>query len=888
MRMGREFNNLKSSVQRPVRSLLLGMGLFLGVTSCLTTTALGQSVNEPGASEPALTSEQTQFFESKIRPALVEHCYRCHSNDGQGVRGGLMVDSREGLLGGGESGPSIVPGNLEDSLLWAAINHDGMEMPPNRKMPENVINDFRKWILAGAPDPRVAQSPVTSSRVTPETIEAGRTFWSFQPPRLTPPVETKNTEWARTTIDRYLLAAMESAGLSPTPDADPHTLARRIHFDLHGLPPSPEEVSAFVAAWKKNPDQAVSAEVDRLLEEPQYGERWGRHWLDVARYAESSGKEIDLAFPHAWRYRDYCIDSFNSDKPYDRFIQEQIAGDLLPVETDSQWTENLVATGFLAIGPKTLMERNPRQFQADTVDEQIDTATRVVLGISVACARCHDHKFDPIPQSDYYALAGIFQSTETFFGGINSQRTRQSSNLLILPTADPNPFDPQMSREELLQLKGQLETKERESREAQLAARNATRSPNQDPAAQRRIQQQARVAERELAVMQARINQVDASGKPLTFCMGVQDLETPVNAKVLVRGEINQPAQEVPRGFVQVISDQPTALPNRSSGRLELARWMSSRDNPLTSRVMVNRIWLHLFGSAIVAETDNFGASGAEPTHPELLDHLAIEFMNSGWSVKDSIRQMMSSRAYRLSTAYDAEVTAIDSENRLLSRANSRRLEAESIRDAMLVASNRMDYQRPRASAIAAFGPTILDAQGSPQAALANFRNRPTPVSSVTGEYRAVYLPISRNVLPRSLEVFDFAEPTMVVGQREVSNTATQSLYLLNNEFVLEQSMEFAKRILANSKTPQQAVRHAFSIAYSREPSQAEMNASMRFLKATQEDAQEAAALAQANRRFPLRNRASQMRGTASPEPLSAMAQFCHALFTAAEFRYIN
>lgn len=857
---------------------------------CLLAVAAGDQAWHAGSrgfaaeAPEALTSEQTQFFETKIRPVLIEHCYRCHSVEGQGVRGGLMVDSREGLLGGGESGAAIVPGNPEESLLWTAMNHEGLEMPPNRKLPDRILNDFRLWIEMGAPDPRTATGSVVSSRVTPEAIAAGRQFWAFQSPKVKPVPTTTDTTWGRNPIDQYALAAMEAQQLQPAADADPATLVRRIYFDLHGLPPQPEDVRQFVIAWKQNPDQAVAAIVDKLLEQPQYGERWGRHWLDVARYAESSGKEVDMAFPHAWRYRDYVIDAFNNDKPYDQFVQEQLAGDLLPVSSDTQWSDNLIATGFLAIGPKTLIERNPRQFQADLLDEQIDTTTRAILGISVACARCHDHKFDPIPQTDYYALAGIFQSTDTFFGGIASQRSRQTSDLIILPVADPNPFDVALSSQELSALREQLAAKQIENQQAQQAARNAVRNGTAQGNEARNLQVRAAALERELTLLRAKLSQLDSQGQPLSLCMGVQDKDKPVNAKVLIRGEINQPAQEVERGIVQVLSQKPLALPENSSGRLELARWMTSKENPLTARVMVNRIWLHLLGTPLVAETDNFGASGAPPSHPELLDYLAVSFMEGDWSIKAVIRQVMNSRLYRQSTTPRDGSIDRDPENRFFSRANARRLQAEAIRDAMLVASGQLDRDRPRASQIATYGPTLLSPQGTPQLTAANFRERPTPLPDIQANYRSVYLPISRNVLPRVLEVFDFAEPAMVIGQREVSNTATQSLFLLNNPFVIEQSEAFARRIMSDSQSPQQAIRLAFEVAYSREPTSAEMASSMKFIKSTQESmVQSAVAVNRPQRRF--RDRLAN--STRSPDPVLVMTQFCQALFTTAEFRYV-
>lgn len=386
--------------------------------------AIAQTATEaPEAVEQKLTPEQLDFFETKIRPVLIENCYRCHSASEQSVRGGLSVDNRDALLAGGESGAAIVPGDLENSILWHAINYRDYRMPPRGKLPAAVIADFKTWIEMGAPDPRVNQGAVVNSKVTAEDIEKGKSFWSFVEPKKVEPVVDKYQDWGHTPIDRYVVSKWEEQQVEPNEDCDPNTLVRRLTFDLTGLPPSPEQRAEFLRDWKASPQDAIERLVDELLASEQYGQHWGRHWLDVARYAETSGKESDVTYPNAWRYRDYVIESFQKDKPYDRFIIEQVAGDLLSVSSDQQWNEHLIATGFLAIGPKSLAEQNPRQFQADLIDEQIDTTTRVVLGLSVGCARCHDHKFDPIPQSDYYALAGIFQAPRLFMVGLAASGT---------------------------------------------------------------------------------------------------------------------------------------------------------------------------------------------------------------------------------------------------------------------------------------------------------------------------------------------------------------------------------------------------------------------------------------------------------------------------------
>ena len=836
-----------------------------------------------------LSPDAVQFFETKIRPVLAEKCYRCHSSDGQGVRGGLSVDNRDALLAGGESGPAVVPGNLEESILWNAINHRDYRMPPKSKLPDSVLEDFRKWIEMGAPDPRVQTGVAIHSKVSADDISKGKEFWSFRAPRDISPRVSKFSSWAKSTIDRYVAQGWDDNDLTPADDTDATTLLRRIYIDLVGLPPSSEEHDSFVRSFKSRPETAISNIVDELLERPQFGERWGRHWLDVARYAESTGKEVEMTFPHAWRYRDYVIDSFNADKPYDRFIQEQIAGDLLPAKTDAQWQEHLIATGFLALGPKSLAEQNPRQFQADLIDEQIDTTTRVLLGVSVACARCHDHKFEPIPQSDYYALAGIFQSTTTFYGGNRSQRNRQPSNLIILPIEDNSKTDKPISKSELAELKSQLKEVENQYEEARRAQRNPALAKDKTPGGRPSFLNVA-ILDQAIAMLTNKIHSVDSDGKPISMCMGVQDADKVRAARLLVRGEIDQPAQEVERGFVQVLSNQPVTLSNKSSGRLEFAKWIASKDNPLTAKVMVNRIWQHLIGKAMVREPDNFGFSGPAPTHPELLDHLALDFMNNKWSVKHTIRSIVNSRVYRLASTHDPDRFEADPDNLHVARANVRRLDAESMRDSMLAIGGQIDLNRPRASVIASFGQVTMGPNGPvsiPPAAismildkdkagaagaaglraLGGVRNANANPFEVPSYFRSVYLPIARNTLPRALDVFDFAEPSLVVGTRESSNTPDQALYMLNNPFVLEQSDALARRIMKLSSNPIDRAGKAFNLVYGRSATEDELRSASVFFR-----------------------KADESKGSLPREQqtFKTLSEFCQALFCSAEFRFIN
>jgi hypothetical protein len=830
--------------------------LILAGLGCLTNSELfGQD-----QTKTRLDPEQVKFFESRIRPVLVRECYSCHSNQVGQVKGGLWLDGKEGLLVGGDSGPAIVPNNLEESLLWNAINHIDYSMPPRKKLSDEVLQDFREWIEMGAPDPRENSEETVSSSITSEDIKKGREFWSFKPPQRSSAPEVKDLGWAKTEIDQFVFAGLSAKGLQPAADADPNTLLRRLCFDLTGLPPTPKQSQRFSSDWKKNSEKALEEMVDSLLAQPQYGERWGRHWLDIARYAESSGRELNLTFPNAWRYRDYVIDSFNQDKPYDEFVVEQIAGDLLPIDSDKEWAENLVATGFMAVGPKGLREQNPRQFELDLVDEQIDVTTRVMLGVSVACARCHDHKFDPIPQTDYYALAGIFRGMSTHYGTAGSLQNRRPSNLIVLPIEDLVGSDRPLSTKKLKEMKAELEEKQLELRQALLARRAGQNNKQPNP-------QLARipVLSASISALESQINSYDAKGNPLTVCMAVQETN-PMDSRLLERGELNKPAQVVPRGLPQVLCADPPVISKDSTGRLEFARWIGSEKNPLTARVMANRVWQHLFVNGIVRTPDDFASTGEAPTHPELLDYLAVSFMENNWSLKQLIRKIVLSRTYRMSSQFNEASFQKDPENRLCWRMEPRRLEAEAIRDAMLFVSGVLDTQRPRASLIgevghaqvnngrviaaapvaemasmgsSSKGPSSMGSSsiGSPAPAgplARGLGGRQTPRFVMIDQptsYRSVYLPIVRDNIPRSLEVFDFAESSLVISQRETSHTPDQGLYFLNNQTVMELSDTMARRLIKESSNLNVQIKSAFLWAYGRPATEAEIKAAVKFHK---------------------------------------------------------
>jgi acetyl esterase/lipase len=750
------------------------------------------------------SAAQLAHFEKKIRPVLVAKCYECHSAASKKIKGGLALDTREGLRKGGDSGPAVVPGDPKASLLIAALRHEqDMAMPPKEKLSPEQIADFVTWIESGAADPRDGAATVSAPAVD---AEKARTFWAFRRP-LAPAVPKPDDEaWPLTDIDCFVRAAQERNGLKVVADADPHTLVRRLYIDLIGLPPTPEEIETFANEWRGSPQRALESAVDRLLASPRFGERWGRHWLDVARYAESSGKETSFSYPQAWRYRDYVIAAFNADVPFDRFVLEQIAGDLLPAPDDRRRAEQLVATGFLAVGPKSHIERNKKQFEMDLVDEQIDAVTQAFLGLTVACARCHDHKFDPIPQADYYAMAGIFRSTETFYGTIPLVQNNNPGALLTLPKdSGMEAGIPALSSAERRQLEQQV---------ADLRAQRADLAKKREFGTSESV----RIGIL-LGTLEGRLKAFEADGTPRMLAMGVRDRGAARDSELFVRGEIEKPGATVPRGFVSVLCATSTPAPLSGSGRIELARWIASPENPLTARVYVNRVWLNLFGRGLVTTPDNFGASGQAPSHPDLLDHLATTFVAERWSTKALIRRIVLSRVYRLSPAFVEANFAKDPDNVWLWRMSPRRLDAEAIRDAMLANAGRLDLTPPVGSVVAAGGEGYTGGV-----------ERGGQLAENRFNCRAVYLPAIRGRAFESLAEFDGVDGSVVTGQRSETTVPSQSLYLLNSPFVTGVAGAAALRLAKEAGTPAARVELAYRRIFGRAPTDGERSAALSFL----------------------------------------------------------
>jgi hypothetical protein len=663
--------------------------------------SVAESIATPAAEVATPSAEGVEFFESHIRPVLVEKCYECHSDKAKIVQAGLRLDSAHNMRRGGESGAVIVPHRPEESPLLSALRWETNEMPPTGKLPQAVIDDFAKWVSMGAPDPRVEIAPADDAKEPTDPFD----HWAYKRPQRGTLPAVKSAGAIRNDVDRYILAKLESAGLTPSPQAAPRALLRRLYYDLIGLPPTAEELDEFAADPS---DARTEATVDRLLASPRYGERWARHWLDLARYADTKGYvfEEDRSFKGAYKYRDWVINSFNNDRPYDKFVIAQIAGE--QVEDPSCGP----ATGFLTLGRQFL------KAQPDIINDRIDVVSRGLLGLTVACARCHDHKYDAISAADYYSLYGVFAS----------------SNEMPRDEAPP----------------------------------------------------------------------------------GLNDAPTPVEQVVFLRGHPGNPGPKVDRRFLTCLAvDHKPAAFKHGSGRMELAQAIASRDNPLTARVWVNRIWAHLFGAGLVPTTSDFGVRGAPPSHPELLDWLACELMapasgHPGWSTKRLIRRIVTSATYRQSSDSRPECMAIDPENRLLWRANRRRLDLEALRDGLLIAAGRLDEK-----------------MGGPSVSLtdAPFTTR-----------RAVYGYIERQNLPAFFRTFDFANPNTHTPERPQTTAPQQALFLMNSPFAMEQAVHLAARSEQSGSSDAadrvQRINRLFRYSMGREPADDERADALKFVDA--------------------------------------------------------
>jgi len=660
------------------------------------------------------------FFEQKIRPVLVKHCYECHSAESKNVKGGLLLDTRAGVLAGGESGLTVVPRKINDSPILAALRYESFEMPPSGKLPDRVIADFERWIKMGAPDPREGET------VRPEVpkidFESARKFWSFQPPTRHELPAVSDSNFVAKPIDAFVLAKLDDAGLKPNGPADKRTVARRLYLTVLGLPPTPEELNEFMS--DTSPD-AVSAMVGRVLMSPHFGERFARLWLDVSRYAEDQahivGKNGSLLYPNAYLFRDWVIQAFNDDMPYDDFVRLQLAADLIAPDDESQHS----ATGFIGLGPKYYRRSDP-EVMAEEWENHVDTVGRGLLGLTIACARCHDHKFDPIPTTDYYALAGVFASTSLF----------------------NQPLDDEIEK-----------------------------------------------------------NKNGEAKKPADASHIVKDAK-PTDLNVQIRGDVNNKGDVVQRAFPQIFfAEQPAAF-EEGSGRRELAEQIVRRDNPLTARVIVNRVWAVLFGQPLVGTPSNFGLNGELPSHPELLDDLSVRFMENGWSIKWLCREIVLSSTWQQSSDLHVAGQGADPANRLLWRMNRRRLDVESWRDSILLSAGTLNRT---------VGGKSID---------------PTDPKETR---RTVYSKVSRLDLNPMLALFDFPDPNAHAESRVETTTPLQKMFVLNSPFMVHHASSLAERCLAAAESDGERVDWATQTLFGRIPSDEERELAMQFL-GTQDD----------------------------------------------------
>jgi cytochrome c553 len=713
----------------PRRILLILAGGLLAACSALPAALVAEEV--------AAGKVEETFFETRIRPVLAGTCGQCHGPDV--ASGGLRLDSREALLKGGEHGPAVVPGDAESSLLIKAIQHgedQKLQMPPEEPLGDNAIADLKAWVAAGAKWPAKTAAPIANTN----------SHWAFTP-LSGAKAPDDSTGWAQGEIDRWIAAARQQRGLKPNARAERQVLLRRAYYDLIGLPPTSEQIEAFLADERP---EAFAEVVEQLLASPRYGERWGRYWLDLVRYADTAGDNSDYPIPQAYLYRDYVIDAFNADVPYDRFLHEQLAGDLLAHQSPPEDYQRLIiATGFIAQAKR--MGTRELEDMHIVIEDTLATVGPALLGLSLRCARCHDHKFEPLTQKDYYALYGIFASTQYPFPG--AEEVRKQTH-----------FVPLVHPDELSKLKA------------------------------------------------------DDKAQVVPTAYAVSELK-PVDVKIHKGGNPRDAGEVVPRGVPRILDADGLSIPEDASGRLELARWLTSEVDFLTARVMTNRIWQHHFGKPLVATPSDFGLRGTAPTHPELLDLLAREFIDSQWSIKAMHRKIMLSATYQMSSAHQEDNARQDTGNEWYWRFDRRRLDAEAMRDTLLALAGTLDLGRP--------GPHPF-----PEPSTWKFTaHRQFNQASYPSNHRSVYLMVQRLHAHPYLSLFNGADPSLSTAIRDTSALPLQGLFLFNNQMVHEQAAGFAGRLIADEGDLKARLRRAYLTVYARAPSDAEEARALEFLK---------------------------------------------------------
>ena len=742
------------------------------------------------------------FFRSNIQPVLVEKCLSCHRDK---PKANLRLDTRAGLLTGGGRGPAIVPGDPQKSLLLRVIrHHEGVpKMPPKEKdrLSENVVADLAKWIADGA-----VWSDSAIGLVSNEISAEQKSFWSFQPvtrPEI-PSVDDAPTEWQRNPVDAFLLARQREHSLAPGQTAEARTLIRRATYDLLGLPPSPVEIAEFEAAFGRDAESAWHGLIERLLASRHYGERWGRHWLDIVRYADTAGDAGDFPIPEAYKYRNYIIDSFNKDKPYDQFVREQIAGDQLPFEDDDQRWEQTVATGYLAISRRVGV--SPQNLKHLVIEDTLDNLGKTFLGLTIGCARCHDHKFDPIPTTDYYSLYGIFDSSVYPHPGAEHKPWRQDFVYRI---------GNQEAAELLREKRRILEDWNRKERAVFELYRDFQRKPQSQLQGTRESAWKVVLATREARRPHAE------SFPDLEIAFGILD-GSPHDVSIQEQGDPRSAGPVVRRGFLQILGGQKLSDDAKGSGRRELADWLTDPQNPLTARVMVNRIWRYHFGQGLVRTTSDFGVRGERPTHPQLLDFLAAEFVANGWSVKQMHRLIMKSQTYRIASQDLAANSKVDPENRFLWRANRRRLDAEQIRDSLLTFSGELDFspggRHPFGHHLTYF-----------------YRQHEPFQESYPTNRRSVYLMQQRIQKNPYLDLFDGPDGNVSLSERKTTTTTLQALFLMNSEFTHDQSGVLARKLIAEADGIPARVQWAYQLIFGRAATSSEVDRAEAYFEKVQQ-----------------------------------------------------
>ena len=793
---------------------LLLAGLILLADECLAIAA------EKSKSSAKPTAEQAIFFEQKIQPILAEHCFKCHSHAADKIKGGLVLDSLAGALKGGDTGPALVPGKPEASLLVKAIRYSDpdLQMPPKgKKLADEQIAALTKWVKQGAPWP--GQDATAAAKPRGKITNEDRQWWAFQPVRESKVPNPADGGWARNPIDKFIFARLKAEGLKPSPPAGREALIRRVYFDLTGLPPSPKEVDEFVA------DQAPDAYeqlIDRLLLSPRYGERWARHWLDLVRYAESDGYKSDDYRPQVWRYRDYVIQSFNDDKPYNRFVQEQLAGDEL-------WPDDpvaaKVATTFLRHWIYEYNIRDVKGQWATILNDLTDVAGDLFLGVGVQCARCHDHKFDPILQKDYYRLQAFFAPIlprEDLVVATSQQSADYAAKLAKWKEAAGEVLEKIEAIEKKYRAHAAKDSVAKFPDDIQAAMNKpvAERTPFEHQIAElayRQVQYEfdrldAKIKgddKETLDALRKKLKEFDAlKPEPLPPAFTVTDVGPVASPTVVPKGKN---AQTVEPGFLSVLDEKPAVIkpvptaPNSTGRRAELARWLTQPDNPLSTRVIANRVWQYHFGRGLVASASDFGHLGERPTHPELLDWLTTQFVKQGWSFKKLHRLILTSATYRqAAVGATPEVARLkDPENRLLWRMNTRRLDAEQIRDTILIATGELDLKMGGAAV------------------------------EYSKPRRTIYSRVTRNIRDPLLEVFDAPDNFFSTAQRNTTTTPTQALLLINSQMMLQHARAFAAH-LTKERTAhnEELVTTAYRLTFGRKPDATELKSALAFLEA--------------------------------------------------------